>query len=209
MYLFINLLSVLFLFFLDETASNSVEATPDDPPSESLDNKSSSDISRETSSDNITESALMIANLSIVAQMKPEECGLPLAVFTNGTLCHPYLSLPFLDLIADKSVRGFVIGATNVLFKQKRHLADVLVDMEAGTIETHDPQLRRQLHLSTEDLRFAEHIVRHVTEERHDVFLDGVGWEGGDEWIRSQFALYLLCLLRTSLLQGKNKFIFL
>ena len=29
--------------------------------------------------------------------------------------------------------------------------------------------------------------------------LDGVGWEGGDEWVRAQFRLYLLCLLRTSL----------
>ncbi len=59
------------------------------------------------------------------------------------------------------------------------------------------------MHLTTEDLRFADFLVRHVAEERHDVFLDGVGWEGGDEWIRAQFRVYLLCLLRTSLLQGK------
>lgn len=63
-------------------------------------------------------------------------------------------------------------------------------------------ELRRLLHLSTEDLRFADFLVRHVAEERHDVFIDGVGWEGGDEWIRAQFRVYLLCLLRTSLLQG-------
>ena len=69
-------------------------------------------------------------------------------------------------------------------------------------METQDPELRKQLHLTTEDLRFADFVVRHVAEERHDVFLDGVGWEGGDEWIRSQFRVYLLCLLRTSVLQG-------
>lgn len=62
--------------------------------------------------------------------------------------------------------------------------------------------LRKFLHLSTEDLRFADYIVKHVSEERHDVFLDGVGYEGGDEWIRTQFRIYLLCLLRTSTLPG-------
>lgn len=45
--------------------------------------------------------------------------------------------------------------------------------------------------------------MKHVSDEKHDVFLDGVGWEGGDEWIRTQFRVYLLCLLRTSLLPGK------
>jgi hypothetical protein len=79
--------------------------------------------------------------------------------------------------------------------------------VEGARVETQDPELRRQLHLTTEDLRFADFIVRHVAEERHDVFLDGVGWEGGDEWIRSQFRVYVLCLLRTSLLQGRDFFI--
>lgn len=78
--------------------------------------------------------------------------------------------------------------------------------MEGARVETQDPELRRHLHLTTEDLRFADYIVRHVAEERHDVFLDGVGWEGGDEWIRTQFRVYLLCLLRTSLLQGRDLF---
>lgn len=41
--------------------------------------------------------------------------------------------------------------------------------------------------------------MRHVAEPRRDVFLDGVGWEGGDEWIRTQFRVYLLSLLRTSI----------
>ena len=41
------------------------------------------------------------------------------------------------------------------------------------------------------------HFQNHI-----DVFLypvDGVGWEGGDEWIRAQFRMYSLCLLRTVL----------
>lgn len=108
-----------------------------------------------------------------------------------------------MDLLGDVNVRGYVVGATNVLFKQKRQLYDILVDIDANRIECHDMELRKLLHLTTEDLRFADYIVRHVSEEHHDVFLDGVGWEGGDEWIRAQFKVYMLCLLRTSLTQGQ------
>lgn len=140
-------------------------------------------------------------NLTAIAQINADECGTPLQIFSKGYLCLPYLSLPYMDLLFDVNVRGYIVGATNVLFKQKRQLMDVLVEVETATLETQDPVLRRQLHLTTEDLRFADFLVRHVAEERHDVFLDGVGWEGGDEWIRAQFRVYLLCLLRTSLLQ--------
>lgn len=52
-----------------------------------------------------------------------------------------------------------------------------------------------------EDLRFAEYIVKNVCEEKQDL-VDGVMWEGGDEWIRMQFKIYLFSLLRTSLLPG-------
>jgi hypothetical protein len=78
------------------------------------------------------------------------------------------------------------------------------LQVESGRVETQDAELRRQLHLSTEDLRFADYVTRRVAGERHDVFLDGVGWEGGDEWIRSMFKAYALCMLRTSLLQGEE-----
>lgn len=88
-----------------------------------------------------------------------------------------------------------------MLFKQKKQLIDVLVEVESARIEANDPELRRLLHLTTEDLRFADYVVRHVSEPKKDNFFDGVGWEGGDEWIRTQFRVYLLCLLRTSLEQ--------
>jgi hypothetical protein len=48
----------------------------------------------------------------------------------QGYLCHPYLSLPYLDLLSDINVRGYLVGATNVLFKQKKQLADVLVEVK-------------------------------------------------------------------------------
>ncbi|CAB3372827.1 Hypothetical predicted protein [Cloeon dipterum] len=138
---------------------------------------------------------------SAVAQIDSQSCGLPMSIFTKGYLCHPYLSLPYMDMLTDVNVRGYIIGATNVLFKQKNQLADVLVEVEETRIETSDPDLRRQLHLTTEDLRFADYVVKHVTED----VLDGAAWEGGDEWIRAQFKVYLLCMLRTSMLNDGNR----
>ncbi|GFS38193.1 late secretory pathway protein AVL9 homolog [Trichonephila inaurata madagascariensis] len=137
-----------------------------------------------------------------VIDIEADECGLPLCIFTKGMLCHPYLSLPFLDVLNDLSVRGFLVGATNILFKQKKQLFDVIIEVDDGKIEIIDPDLKKQLNLTTEDLRFADHIVRHVMEDRQDVFLDGTGWEGGDEWLRSQFKLYLLSIMRSSEIEG-------
>lgn len=124
---------------------------------------------------------------NLTSQIDHVECGLPLPLFEEGYLCLPYLSLQYLDLLSDPAVQGFVVGASNVLFKQKRQLFDVLVELNEMRIETADMILRRQLTLGTEDLRFADHVVRH-------------GPTQGDAWIREQFASYLIYLLRTSLL---------
>ncbi|XP_014218244.1 late secretory pathway protein AVL9 homolog isoform X2 [Copidosoma floridanum] len=159
---------------------------------------------RDMSSDALTE-ARVTSSLTQIANIDPELCGMPLSLFTKGYLCLPYLSLPYLDLLSDVNVRGYVVGATNVLFKQKKQLIDVLVEVESARIEANDPELRRLLHLTTEDLRFADYVVRHVSEPKKDNFFDGVGWEGGDEWIRTQFRVYLLCLLRTSLQQDARQ----
>ncbi|XP_015437875.1 PREDICTED: late secretory pathway protein AVL9 homolog [Dufourea novaeangliae] len=159
---------------------------------------------RDTSNDALSD-ARLTNNITQIAHINPELCGMPLSLFTKGYLCLPYLSLPYLDLLADVNVRGYIVGVTNVLFKQKKQLIDVLVEVENTRIETTDPELRRQLHLTTEDLRFADYIVRHVAEPRKDIFLDGVGWEGGDEWIRTQFRVYLLSMLRTSMQQDTRQ----
>lgn len=126
---------------------------------------------------------------NLTGQIDQTECGFPLPLFEDGYICLPYLSLQYLDLLSDAAVKGFVVGASNVLFKQKRQLFDVLVELNEMRIETADLGLRRQLTLSTEDLRFADHVVRHASSQ-------------GDTWIRDQFASYLIYLLRTSLLPG-------
>uniref|UniRef100_A0A8C6STU2 AVL9 homolog (S. cerevisiase) n=1 Tax=Neogobius melanostomus TaxID=47308 RepID=A0A8C6STU2_9GOBI len=119
-----------------------------------------------------------------------------LAIFTKGYLCLPYMALQQHHLLSDVSIRGFVAGATNILFRQQRHLSDAIVEVEEARIQTQDLELRRALSLTTADLRFVDYLVKHVTENRDDVFLDGTGWEGGDEWIRAQFTLYLHSLWR-------------
>ncbi|KAJ8984789.1 hypothetical protein NQ317_003703 [Molorchus minor] len=163
----------------------------------------SNSLRRDTSAEAIIDT--LQNNMTYLAHINTKTCGFPLAIFTKGSLCLPYLSLPYLDLLSDVNVRSYVVGATNILFKQKRQLYDILVDIDGNRIECQDLNLRKHLHLTTEDLRFADYIVKHVSEERHDVFLDGVWWEGGDEWIRNQFKIYLLCLLRTSLLQDGSR----
>lgn len=169
------------------------------PDSTSLNNDSSDSKQRNISdfeAGRAEEDSLKIS--MNVIDIESDDCGLPLYIFTKGMLCHPYLSLPFLDILSDINVRGFLIGATNILFKQKKLLFDVIVEVDDGKIEILDAELKKQLNLTTEDLRFADHLVRHVMEDRQDVFLDGTGWEGGDEWLRSQFKLYLLSIMRTA-----------
>lgn len=84
------------------------------------------DVSLDTMADSVQ------STLNYVAQVNTENCGFPLSIFTKGSLCLPYLSLPYLDLLTDVNVRSYVVGATNVLFKQKQQLYDVLVDIDTS-----------------------------------------------------------------------------
>ncbi|XP_039899812.1 late secretory pathway protein AVL9 homolog isoform X2 [Simochromis diagramma] len=141
----------------------------------------------------------------LVSGLEEDQYGLPLAIFTKGYLCLPYMALQQHHLLSDVTVRGFVAGATNILFRQQRHLSDALLQVEEARIQIQDPELRKMLSLTTADLRFADYLVKHVTENRDDVFLDGTGWEGGDEWIRAQFTLYLHSLLSSALQQDSER----
>ncbi|XP_076014150.1 late secretory pathway protein AVL9 homolog [Genypterus blacodes] len=141
----------------------------------------------------------------LVSGLEEDHYGLPLAVFTKGYLCLPYMALQQHHLLSDVTVRGFVAGATNILFRQQTHLSDAIVEVEEARVQIHDPELRKLLSLTTADLRFADYLVKHVTDNRDDVFLDGTGWEGGDEWIRAQFGLYLHSLLSSAIQQDNER----
>lgn len=135
--------------------------------------------------------------LQNLTNIDPNAWNAPLPIFSNGTLCLPYLSLPYMDLLTDPSVNGFVIGTSNILFRQKRQLMDVFIDIETTTIEAPDPELRRQISLSTEDLRFIDFIVRNVQFPKEDA-------EGSEQWIRKQFHGYLLALVKSAALSPEN-----
>ncbi|XP_019484367.1 PREDICTED: late secretory pathway protein AVL9 homolog isoform X2 [Hipposideros armiger] len=141
----------------------------------------------------------------LISGLEEDRYGMPLAIFTKGYLCLPYMALQQHHLLSDITVRGFVAGATNILFRQQKHLSDAIVEVEEALIQVHDPELRKLLHPTTADLRFTDYLVRHVTENRDDVFLDGTGWEGGDEWIRAQFAVYIHALLAATLQLDNEK----
>ncbi|KAL6097546.1 avl9 [Pungitius sinensis] len=141
----------------------------------------------------------------LVSGLEEDQYGLPLPIFTKGYLCLPYMALQQHHLLSDVTVRGFVAGATNILFRQQRHLSDAVVEVEEAGVHIQDPELRKAVSLTTADLRFADYLVKHVTENRDDVFLDGTGWEGGDEWIRAQFTLYLHSLLSSALQQDNER----
>ncbi|XP_076033296.1 late secretory pathway protein AVL9 homolog isoform X2 [Oratosquilla oratoria] len=191
----------------------SATTTPHPSPSEPEDEEPVSPISDKPT--NNTNNPILVP-LDKIAALDPAECGLPLNIFTKGNMVHPYLSLQYLDLLSSPSTRAFLVGASNQLFRHKKHLFDVIVQVDDGKIDILDPDLRKQLSMSMEDLRFAEHIVKQVeaanisgvgslnsdgTWVPSDIFLEGVGWVGGEEWLRYQFKIYLLSLMRSSLCQ--------
>ncbi|XP_023671996.2 late secretory pathway protein AVL9 homolog [Paramormyrops kingsleyae] len=137
--------------------------------------------------------------------LQEDQFGQPLAIFTKGYLCMPYMALQQHHLLSDATVRGFVAGATNILFRQQRDLSDAVADVEEANISVQDLELRKILSLTTADLRFMDFLVRRVTETREGTHLGGTGWEGGDEWIRAQFRLYIHSLLCASLHQDDNE----
>ncbi|XP_054933477.1 late secretory pathway protein AVL9 homolog isoform X2 [Dermacentor andersoni] len=144
---------------------------------------------------------LLLQSIPKVIALPNQDCGMPLCIFSKGSLCLPYVSLPTIDLLSDISIRSCVVGATNDLFKQKKHLFDVIVEVDECKITILDSDLRRQLYLTMEDLRFADYLVKNVLDDTRDLFLDGTCWQGGEEWLRSEFKVYLVSLLKTAQLE--------
>ncbi|NWH99578.1 AVL9 protein, partial [Tichodroma muraria] len=133
----------------------------------------------------------------LVSGLEEDQYGMPLAIFTKGYLCLPYMALQQHHLLSDVTVRGFVAGATNILFRQQKHLSDAIVEVRTFAFELEG-------NWGGAEVLFSDYLVKHVTENRDDVFLDGTGWEGGDEWIRAQFSAYLHALLAAVLQPGRT-----
>ncbi|XP_014677682.1 PREDICTED: late secretory pathway protein AVL9 homolog [Priapulus caudatus] len=166
----------------------------------SLVGRLASAMSSSSSSDGRHDDDAPAASAEDVESLSLEDCGFPLDMFGRGAVCHPYMSLSHLDLAADPAVTSLVGGATNGLFRHKRKLFDVVVDVvaaddgaAAARVDVVDPDLGRLIALTAADLRFADRLVRTVADADGDDSL----WEGGDEWIRLQFKWYLVALLST------------
>lgn len=66
-------------------------------------------------------------------------------------------------MIQSETTRAFCIGVTNAIFKTRRNIVDVIVTIDEkgeGQIEILSPELKRQLMLTTQDLRFADFLFR-------------------------------------------------
>ncbi|KRZ44012.1 Late secretory pathway protein AVL9 -like protein, partial [Trichinella pseudospiralis] len=141
-----------------------------------------------------------LSNSTIATELPLDAYGFPLAIFTKGSVLHPYLSLPYMDWLESDHVRAYVIGFTNTLFKQRKELFDAMItiDEENGIdIEIADVRLRRLLVLSAADLRFIDGVLKTAFQEDSSIS-QFTKWEGGDEWIRFQFSQYLISLLLTA-----------
>ncbi|CAG0922280.1 unnamed protein product [Notodromas monacha] len=142
-------------------------------------------------------------DLEILDKINLEQAGFPFPVFGRGNVCHPFLALPYVDLLSSENVRGFVVGASNILFKQKKHLSDVIVELEGGKVDILDPELKKTTSLSTEDSRFMDYLVRRVTESSDGAISpdstcsSGCKKQGADDWVRKAFWVYFIHLAAT------------
>ncbi|OUC40313.1 hypothetical protein D917_00728 [Trichinella nativa] len=112
---------------------------------------------------------------TIATELPLDAYGFPLAIFTKGSVLHPYLSLPYMDWLESDHI-----------------------DEENGIdIEIPDVRLRRLLVLSAADLRFIDGVLKTAFQDDSSIS-QFTKWEGGDEWIRFQFSQYLISLLLTA-----------
>ena len=66
-------------------------------------------------------------------------------------------------MIQSETTRAYCIGVTNAIFKTKRNISDVIITLDEkgeGQIEILSPELKRQLALTTQDLRFADFMLK-------------------------------------------------
>lgn len=66
------------------------------------------------------------------------------------------------------------------------------MQFQAGTVDIRDSALASQLSLTTQDLRFINHIVTTVDADWDAVGEEGSDFVGSDSWIRVQIEDYLL-----------------
>jgi hypothetical protein len=125
--------------------------------------------------------------------------GVPLQIFGKGSLFGPYTPLQQLDLLADRETRSYVVGSTNsLLLGQQDKYADVLVNIDDGTVTINNLLMRGALALTTPDRRWIDTLTQSVNDtwdEANPERPNNMGYMGSEEFIRLQFEEYLLAML--------------
>ncbi|KAL7754469.1 hypothetical protein RI367_000450 [Sorochytrium milnesiophthora] len=131
-----------------------------------------------------------------------DKASLPLKVFGKGSFFQPYLPLQQVDLLTSPEVKFFMVGTTNGVFKDNLALRiDAIVDVDSKTVEFPGGSLNSALSLSAPDKKWIQELVTQVCPPPDApgsaVTLD-VGYNAGDDHIRSMFEHYVITLLATT-----------
>ncbi|KAL9077944.1 MAG: hypothetical protein Q9157_003126 [Trypethelium eluteriae] len=125
--------------------------------------------------------------------------GLPLQIFSKGSLFGPYTPLQQLDMLADHGTKSYMVGSTNsLLLQQKDRYSDILINLDEQTTNISSTSLRAALTLTTPDRRWIDFLTQAVNDTWDDADPTRpkqMGYAGSEEFIRLQFEEYLLALL--------------
>lgn len=139
-------------------------------------------------------------------------CGCPLRLFGQDAFFQPYLPLQQIELLR---ARSWLVGTTNLIFKQQREFKpDVVVDLEQCTLDyTSDVGEERQqpsrgpqaavslasiVSLTAADRKWMDELVSVVAESYNPADParpTTMRFEGSEDWIRAKFEDYICSLL--------------
>ncbi|CCK71291.1 Avl9p KNAG_0G02330 [Huiozyma naganishii CBS 8797] len=121
--------------------------------------------------------------------------GFPLRIFEEGGFFSPYTPLQQLDVLRSDKSKFFVLGTSNsLLCEQKESLCDIFVNLDANRVEILNKSITQVLQLSTQDSKWIEGMAALVDEtfdDNNEKSTKSFQYEGGEDWIRSQFEEYL------------------
>ncbi|KAG5638741.1 hypothetical protein H0H81_010551 [Sphagnurus paluster] len=121
--------------------------------------------------------------------------GLPLDIFGKDAFFQPYLPLQQLDIL--KETTSWLCGSTNSIVTHQKEI-DLLVNIETGAFEFHNPQLERSVALTPADRKWMDDIVTDVNEGWDDQNpTQSLQFKGSDDYLRTKFEEYVSAALST------------
>ena len=125
--------------------------------------------------------------------------GLPLQLFTEGAFFSPYLPLQQIYMLEDAETKSYLVGSSNgLLLQRKDKYADLLINLDADSVEILNTKISSTCQLSTADKKWISDIVQAVDESWDDEDTSRPStnaFRGSEDYIRQQFELYFTSLL--------------